>query len=47
MSTYDNAPKPDGWETPPGRHCGQLCVDINCPVCGELVLPRLAILSDN
>lgn len=47
MSTYDNAPKPEGWETPVGRHCGQICVDVNCTVCGELVLPRLPILGEN
>lgn len=41
----DNAPPPEGWDPPAGRHCGQLCVDISCPVCGELVLPRLAVLS--
>lgn len=43
----DNAPPPDGWEPQIGRHCGQICVDVHCEVCGELVLPRLAILSDN
>lgn len=37
MSTYDNLPPVDGWQVQPAKHCGLLCVDFTCPVCGENV----------
>lgn len=37
MSTFDNGPLLDGWHVQPAKHCGLLCVDFACPVCGENV----------
>lgn len=46
MSTFDNGPELDGWKVQPGRHCGQLCVDLACPTCGEWVtVPPNVILG--
>ena len=48
MTTYDNAPPLPGWETQPGRHCGQLCFDRTCKVCGEYVQPATnLVLGEN
>lgn len=33
----DNAQPLDGWQVQPPRHCGLLCVDFSCPICGENV----------
>lgn len=38
--TGDNADCPEWWQPQAGKHCGQLCVDIACPVCGEF-MPQL------
>lgn len=46
MTTYENAPPPDDWR-PFAKHCGLLCFDTACPICGEIVLPRGAILGEN
>ena len=46
MTSFDNAPKPEGWEAQAGKHCGQICLDRECPVCG-VTLPKLAVLGEN
>lgn len=46
MTTYDNAPPPPDW-TPPAKHCGLLCFDVSCGICGEYVLPAQAVLGEN
>lgn len=47
MSTFDNQPPIDGWQVQPGRHCGELCVDLACPVCGEWVTGPDVVLGEN
>ena len=39
MSTFENQPPLDGWQVQPGKHCGLLCLDYSCPICGEYVVP--------
>ena len=39
MTTRDNAAPPPEWTPPVGRHCGEFCWDITCPLCGEYVVP--------
>lgn len=39
MSTHDNAPPPDDWRPVP-KHCGEVCFDVACPICGEYVVPK-------
>lgn len=46
MTTRDNAPPPEGWVTP-AKHCGVLCFDLACPVCGDWMPPRNAVLGEN
>lgn len=38
MSTHDNAPPRDGW-APVAKHCGLICFDVSCDICGEYVIP--------
>lgn len=47
MTSFDNAPPLDGFIAPPGRHCGQLCVDFSCPICGENVVQPLDGRGEN
>lgn len=47
----ENGPPMDGWQVQPAKHCGLICVDPACPVCGENVpqpapMP-LAVLGEN
>ena len=42
-----NAPPLDGWSVQPGRHCGQICIDVSCDVCGVYVLAAGIVLADN
>jgi hypothetical protein len=44
MATRDNAPPPSDWR-PFARHCGELCWDKACPVCGEYVVPANVTLG--
>lgn len=38
LTTYDNAAPLDGW-APVAKHCGLLCFDVACGICGEYVTP--------
>ena len=33
----ENGPELEGWHVQPGKHCGLICVDLACPVCGSWV----------
>lgn len=33
----ENGPQLDGWRVQPAKHCGLICVDLACPVCGSWV----------
>ena len=46
MTTYDNQPPLDGW-APFARHCGELCWDKACHVCGDWVPMPDAQLGEN
>lgn len=47
MSTYDNAPPPEGWTVTP-KHCGLICFAAVCPVCSEWTgIPDNIELGDN
>ena len=43
----DNGPELDGWKVQPGRHCGQICCDVACPVCGCYLPMPDAVLGEN
>lgn len=45
MTTFDNAPPLDGW-APFSRHCGELCWDKTCPVCGEWIPANITLGSE-
>ena len=45
MTTYDNAPPLDGW-APFAKHCGVLCFDKACPVCGDWIPANITLGSE-
>jgi hypothetical protein len=45
ISRDDLPPTPD-WVPPFVRHCGELCFERDCPVCGVLVMPD-CVLGEN
>ncbi|WP_159083918.1 hypothetical protein [Nocardioides terrigena] len=48
MTTYDNAPPLADWIPQPGRHCGELCWNLACPICGEyLPTPASIVRGEN
>lgn len=47
MTTHDNREPLDGWQVQPGKHCGQICCDFACPVCGENVPQPMVELGEN
>ena len=46
MTTWDNAEPLEGWQVIP-RHCGLLCFDRACPVCGDWVNQPNVVRGEN
>lgn len=46
MTTYDNAPPLEGWAQPVPKHCGLLCFDKACPVCGDWIPANIELGSE-
>lgn len=43
----ENGPELDGWHVQPAKHCGLICVDFACPVCGMNVPQPHIVRGEN